>query len=128
MRKNSENNREFEHASGAAAERPAARGAGRSMADFGQEALGRLVRSKAGHDKDTFLVIVAVADEEHVMLADGRLRTVEKPKRKKLRHIEVRPAFSKELHEKLVSKSPVQNAELRNFIAEACAEAEKNQG
>ncbi|MBR5947530.1 MAG: KOW domain-containing RNA-binding protein [Clostridia bacterium] len=75
--------------------------------------------SKVGHDKGSFLVIVGVEDEGHVLLSDGRLRTIEKPKKKKLRHIAVQSAFSKELHEKLVSGSPIQNAELRKFIAEA---------
>ena len=119
MRKNSEINREFDAVCGAAAERPAARGAGKGRANFGWETLGRLVLSKVGHDKGSFLVIVGVEDEGHVLLSDGRLRTIEKPKKKKLRHIAVQSAFSKELHEKLVSGSPIQNAELRKFIAEA---------
>ena len=122
MRKNSENNREF-NAVGAAAERPTARGAGKGSANFGQEALGRLVLSKAGHDKGSALVIVGVDDDGHVLLSDGKLRTIEKPKRKKLRHIAVQSAFSNELHHKLVSGSPIQNAELRKFIAEATADA-----
>ena len=84
MRKNSENNREFNAVSLALAEGPAARGAGKGRANFGWEALGCLVLSKAGHDKGSFLVIVGVEDEEHVLLSDGRLRTIEKPKRKKL--------------------------------------------
>lgn len=123
MRKNSENNREFDAACLALAEGPAARGAGKGRANFGWEALGRLVLSKAGHDKGSFLVIVGVDDEEHVLLSDGRLRTIEKPKRKKLRHIAVQKAFSEELNKKLVSGSPIQNAELRKFIAEAAADA-----
>lgn len=123
MRKNSVNNRESDTVCGTAAERPAASRAGRGSANFGWEALGRLVRSTAGHDRGSFLVIVGVDDEEHVLLADGRLRTIEKPKRKKLRHVAVRSAFSNELHQKLVSGSPIQNAELRRFIAEATADA-----
>ncbi|MBR3298831.1 MAG: KOW domain-containing RNA-binding protein [Clostridia bacterium] len=123
MRKNSENNREFDAVRGTAAERPAVGGAGRGRANFGHEALGRLVLSKAGHDKDTFLVIIGVDDEEHVLLADGRLRTIEKPKRKKLRHLAVQRAFSDELNKKLISGAPILDAELRKFIAEAAADA-----
>ncbi len=125
MRKNSEKNREFNAACRIAAEGPAACAAGLGRANFGAEALGRLVRSKAGHDGGSLLVIVGVEDEEHVLLADGRLRTVEKPKRKKLRHVAVLGAFSPELQKKLLSGSPIQNAELRKFIAEAAADAAK---
>lgn len=126
MHKNSENNREFDAACCAPAGGPAAHAAGKGRADFGREVLGYLVLSKAGHDKGSFLVIVGVDDEEHVLLSDGRLRTIEKPKRKKLRHVAVQKAFSEELNKKLVSGSPIQNAELRKFIDEATAEAVEN--
>lgn len=86
---------------------------------FKEEALARLVRSKAGHDKGTALVIVAVLDEEYVLVADGKLRSVEKPKKKKLRHLEVTGITSEELREKLAASRPIQNAELRKFISSA---------
>lgn len=96
-------------------ERPSARG----KTVFKEEALARLVRSKAGHDKGTALVIVAVLDEEYVLVADGKLRSAEKPKKKKLRHLEVTEITSTELREKLAFSRPIQNAELRKFIASA---------
>lgn len=93
--------------------------------DFKNAALARLVRSKAGHDKDSFLVIVGIADEEHVLVSDGRLRTVEKPKKKKLRHLEITETFSGEIRERLINNCPIQNAELRRFIASALDAGEK---
>ena len=47
---------------------------------------GSLVRSKAGHDKDDIFVIIGQQDE-YVWIADGKRRTVEKPKRKKKKHL-----------------------------------------
>lgn len=49
--------------------------------------LGQIVISNAGHDRDSHLVVIGHEGENFVFVADGRLRTVEKPKRKKLRHV-----------------------------------------
>ena len=47
---------------------------------------GSLVKSKAGHDKDDIFVIIG-QQGEYVWIADGKGRTVEKPKRKKKIHL-----------------------------------------
>ncbi|MGN0984337.1 MAG: KOW domain-containing RNA-binding protein [Gemmiger sp.] len=47
---------------------------------------GRLVRSKAGRDKTRTLAVLAV-DGQMLLLADGNLRTLECPKRKKRKHV-----------------------------------------
>ncbi|MBQ4186995.1 MAG: KOW domain-containing RNA-binding protein [Firmicutes bacterium] len=126
MRKNPQNSRE-NAVIGSAPE--AASSAGRPTgeegaevktgAGFGSQALGRLVRSGAGHDKGTYLVIVGVEDENHVLVADGRLRSIQKPKRKKLRHITATEYGSGEIRKKLLENSPILDAELRRFIASA---------
>lgn len=47
---------------------------------------GQLVRSKAGRDKNRTFAVLAV-DGQMLFLADGNLRCVEKPKRKKKSHV-----------------------------------------
>ena len=50
--------------------------------------LGQLVVSLAGRDKGCICAIVGIPDEEgFVYIADGRVRKVEKPKKKKLKHL-----------------------------------------
>lgn len=51
--------------------------------------IGSFVRSKAGRDKDRVFVCVAHDEGEYIYIADGMLRKADKPKRKKLRHVEV---------------------------------------
>lgn len=51
--------------------------------------IGRLVYSKAGRDKGKPYIIVKVLDEEYVLLSDGSLRTLERPKKKKLMHVNI---------------------------------------
>lgn len=48
---------------------------------------GSIVRAKAGRDKGGFFVVLD-SDGVYAVIADGRRRTVERPKRKKLIHLE----------------------------------------
>lgn len=50
---------------------------------------GQIVRSKAGRDKYRHHVIVEVIDNEYVTIADGKTRKIERPKKKKLKHLAV---------------------------------------
>lgn len=51
-----------------------------------QAEAGMIVWSASGHDADSFYVVVSV-EPGYVRLADGKLRPLEKPKRKNMRHI-----------------------------------------
>lgn len=50
--------------------------------------IGMFAVSRAGHDSKTIYVIIE-EDDEYVYLADGRRRTVDKPKKKNKKHIQV---------------------------------------
>ena len=56
---------------------------------------GFLASSKAGHDKDKIYVIIK-EDSEYVWLADGKLRTVNNPKKKRKKHIQPIKYFNNE--------------------------------
>lgn len=47
---------------------------------------GSIVRALAGRDKDGFFVVLS-ADAKYAMIADGKRRKLENPKRKKLKHL-----------------------------------------
>lgn len=49
---------------------------------------GMLAISKAGHDKNQIFYIIE-ENNEYVYLADGKCRTLEKPKKKKKKHIQI---------------------------------------
>jgi ribosomal protein L14E/L6E/L27E len=55
--------------------------------NFGQAQVGQIVFSKKGRDKGRAMVIISV-EGEYVFLADGQLRPLNKPKKKKARHIQ----------------------------------------
>ena len=47
---------------------------------------GRVVISSAGHDKGRFMLVVG-ADGERILVADGKERKLDHPKKKNIRHI-----------------------------------------
>lgn len=49
---------------------------------------GMLARSKAGHDAGKVYVIIDT-DDAYVYLADGRIRTLGRPKKKKKKHVQL---------------------------------------
>lgn len=50
--------------------------------------VGMLATSLAGHDKDSVYVIIR-EDGEYIYVADGKSRTVERPKRKNRKHVQL---------------------------------------
>ena len=50
--------------------------------------IGMLARSKAGHDKGHVYVIYNI-EEAYVYLVDGNIRTLEHPKKKKKKHVQI---------------------------------------
>ena len=49
---------------------------------------GMFAKSKAGHDKG-HLYVIYDADETYVYLVDGKIRTIDKPKKKKRKHVQI---------------------------------------
>lgn len=50
--------------------------------------VGMLAMSQAGHDKGTIYVIIREAGE-YIYVADGRIRTVDRPKKKNTKHVQI---------------------------------------
>lgn len=78
--------------------------------------IGRVVCSRAGRDRGRFFVIVGVLDGDHVAVADGSLRKVDHPKRKKLKHLVAKPEVFEDLREKIFAKKRIFDSEVRNRL------------
>ena len=75
-----------------------------------------LVVSKAGRDQGQLFYVIDT-DEQYVYLADGKSRRLEKPKRKKRKHIEQIPRTESRIAEKIRNGEKVLNSELRRELA-----------
>jgi len=78
--------------------------------------LGQVVRSKAGRDKGRVFVVVGRVDEQHVLIADGDLRKIEKPKKKKYKHLQRYNEVLNEVREKLKRGESLTNEEIRRLL------------
>ena len=79
-------------------------------------AQSNIVRSDAGRDKGKLFVVLAV-EGEYLLLADGKSRKVENPKRKKRRHVLFVAADDTRLSDKIKSEEKITNSELRRTLA-----------
>ena len=79
--------------------------------------LGQVVYSKAGRDSGKKFVVIGILDKSHVLISDGDLRKVEKPKKKKVKHLEITEYVIEQLREKLRSNQKVTNSEIRKALA-----------
>lgn len=83
---------------------------------------GWIVRATAGRDKEGIFCVVGVDREQgFLLLADGKRRKADRPKRKKLGHVQ---PLTNHLHEydhpvikKLKEGTPVTDRELRQALA-----------
>ena len=86
-----------------------------------------LVVSKAGRDQGQLFYVID-ADEQYVYLADGKSRRLEKPTRKKRKHIEQIPRTESRIAEKIRNGEKVLNSELRKELASFGQKQSQNQG
>jgi len=79
---------------------------------------GDIVYSLAGRDKDRIFIVLEVLDENYALLADGELRSVQKPKKKKIKHLKKTNITAELIKTKLDQKVKVTNTDLRRILAE----------
>ena len=77
-----------------------------------------IVKSTAGRDEGDLFFVLDI-QEEFLLLADGKRRRVENPKRKKRKHVSLVGESHSVVAEKIRSSEKVTNSELRKALA-AC--------
>ena len=70
--------------------------------------LGSIVKSIAGKEKDKFFLVIDI-DENYAVIADGKRRPLENPKKKKIKHLE----FIKQID---VDINTLNNSRLRKLV------------
>ena len=78
--------------------------------------IGRIVFSKSGRDAGKCFMIYDIIDEDYVYLVDGALRKLGKPKKKKVKHIELKPVRLEQIREKMLNGKKVFDSEVRSAL------------
>lgn len=80
-------------------------------------AVGQMVISKGGRDKGKSFIITAL-DGEYVYLVDGNLRKLEKPKKKKIKHVQGTYFVHEHVKQKLETNSYILDADIIKALKE----------
>ena len=84
-----------------------------------------VVVSTAGHDQGELFYVIS-SDEQFLYLANGKDRTLDKPKRKKRKHVQKVLRSETRVAQKLTSGDKVLNSELRRDLAFHAKEMQAN--
>lgn len=82
--------------------------------------IGDIVISTYGHDMGEWYVVEEVLNE-YVYLVNGKNKPLNKPKKKKVKHILTTQYFAENIANKIANKQNIQDAEIRkalNFFKE----------
>ena len=79
--------------------------------------VGSVVISRAGHDKTEWFIVLGL-DGDCAMLANGDSRKVDKPKKKKLKHLQKTNYISEFIKEEMNNGGKVENHQVRKALAE----------
>ncbi len=78
--------------------------------------LGKVVHSKSGRDKGKYFIVIGIIDAEYVYISDGDLRKIEKPKKKKIKHLGFTNLMADEIREAILSDGRISNSRIRKFL------------
>ena len=78
--------------------------------------IGTVATSRAGRDKGRSFIIVGICDEQHVYIADGECRKLERPKKKKLKHLLLHDTVVDSIRIKISEEKQIFNAEIRKCL------------
>ena len=84
-----------------------------------------VVVSTAGHDQGEIFFVIST-DDQFLYLANGKDRTLDKPKRKKRKHVQKVLRSETRVVEKLIRGDKVLNSELRRDLAFHAKEMQAN--
>lgn len=85
--------------------------------------LGQMVKSKAGRDQDSYFLIVDISPE-YVILVDGQSRRLEKPKRKKKKHVQITHLIAEDIAMAIKDGLKLNNADIRRRLGELLKQSE----
>ncbi|MCL2253338.1 MAG: KOW domain-containing RNA-binding protein [Lachnospiraceae bacterium] len=84
---------------------------------------GHFAKSKSGHDKEKIFIIIGNT-AKYADIVDGISRTIEKPKRKNIKHLAVYNETAGIIHEKLLENKQVSNEEVKFALSAARQQAQ----
>jgi large subunit ribosomal protein L14e len=86
--------------------------------------VGRVVVSIMGHDRGRRFLVVGVADDRFVLIADGDTRKLQHPKKKQLKHLRAEPILAEELIPAIKAGAQTADSAIRKALKATAPEAQ----
>ncbi len=74
--------------------------------------VGSIVYSRAGRDEGRYYMVTAILDDSYVTIADGSVRKLTKPKKKKIKHLKNTGEVLDNIAGKLLTSAKIYDAEI----------------
>ena len=78
--------------------------------------IGKIVLSKCGRDKDHYYVIVDKVDDDYYLLSNGSNKTIQMPKKKKIKHFIVLENVDDEIKASIILKDKGTDLKIKRFL------------
>lgn len=79
-------------------------------------ALGQVVHSTAGRDKGRYFIVVGLIDHNYVLVADGGLRKINNPKKKKVKHLVFHDTIADDIRNMILENKRIADSDLRKNL------------
>ena len=79
--------------------------------------IGNVVVSTMGRDKGNFFIVAGV-EENYVYLLDGAIRKVDRPKKKKIKHIKLTDFRDETIATKIINRHKITNQDIKRALKE----------
>ncbi|HZK26464.1 MAG TPA: KOW domain-containing RNA-binding protein [Thermoclostridium sp.] len=86
--------------------------------EWSNPVIGRFAYSTAGRDKGRLFIVVNVIDEDFVSVADGGLRSIKVPKKKRIKHLKYTDLVSEEILQMIKNGTEPMDSDIRKAIIE----------
>lgn len=78
--------------------------------------IGQVVKSTKGRDQGRFFIVIGVIDKEYLLIVDGDIRKIDKPKKKKIKHLVKLNILSEEVRDRVINNKKMNNAFIRREL------------
>jgi ribosomal protein L14E/L6E/L27E len=78
--------------------------------------IGAVALSKSGRDEGRYFIITGIINNDYVYISDGDLRTVDKPKKKKIKHLYITNTVAEDIRNLLHAGEKVSNSAIRKYL------------
>ncbi len=77
--------------------------------------IGNIVISTMGRDKGEYFIVVGV-EENYVYLVDGAIRKIDRPKKKKIKHITTTNMHDENIKERVINQYKITNHDIKKAL------------